>query len=145
MVRLFEFRDLDELTEIWLEGNLQAHSFVPESYWRGKEKSVRAMLPNAELYVWEEGGRIFGFIGMDAEYIAGLFVREKYRGQGIGRRLLEEAKSRKERLSLHVYRRNRRAVEFYEREGFSRKEDATDLATGEAESLMVWNDKESCI
>ena len=27
MIRLFEFRDLDRIMEIWLEGNLKAHPF----------------------------------------------------------------------------------------------------------------------
>ena len=82
MIRLFEFRDLDRIMEIWLEGNLKAHPFIKEEYWRQNYETVRSEMPNAEVYVFEEGGEVQGFIGMDAEYIAGLFVAEGHRGQG---------------------------------------------------------------
>ena len=111
MIRLFEFRDLDRIMEIWLEGNLKAHPFIKEEYWRQNYETVRFVLPNAEVYVFEEGGEVQGFIGMDAEYIAGLFVAEGHRGQGIGHQLISEVK-RKKRLSLHVYEKNTGAVAF---------------------------------
>ena len=106
MIRLFEFRDLDRIMEIWLEGNLKAHAFIKEEYWRQNYETVRSVLPNAEVYVFEEDGEVQGFIGMDAEYIAGLFVAEGHRGQGIGHQLISEVK-RKKRLSLHVYEKSR--------------------------------------
>ena len=92
MIRLFEFRDLDRIMEIWLEGNLTAHPFIKEEYWKQNYETVRSMLPNAEVYVFEEAGEVQGFIGMDAEYIAGLFVAEGHRGHGIGHQLISEVK-----------------------------------------------------
>ena len=32
MVRKFEEKDLETVMELWLAGNLQAHSFIPEQY-----------------------------------------------------------------------------------------------------------------
>ena len=118
MIRLFEFRDLDRIMEIWLEGNLKAHPFIKEEYWRQNYETVRSVLPNAEVYVFEEDGEVQGFIGMDAENIAGLFVAEGRRGQGIGHQLILEVK-RKKRLSLHVYEKNEKALRFYQREHFA--------------------------
>ena len=137
MVRLFEFRDLDKIMEIWLAGNLQAHSFIREEFWKQNFELVKSVLPNAEVYVYEEAGEIQGFIGMDADYIAGLFVKEQYRGQGIGRRLIEAVKQKK-RLSLHVYEKNTGAVAFYRSEGFQVKQVMTEKETGENEFLMVY-------
>lgn len=137
MVRLFEFRDLDAIMEIWLEGNLSAHPFVDAAYWKGNYDSVRSVLPNAEVYVYEEDGKVLGFIGMDAEYIAGLFVAEGCRGRGIGGQLIAAVK-RKNRLSLHVYERNAGAVRFYRAEGFQVEEVMTEKETGEKEYLMVY-------
>ena len=141
MIRLFEFRDLDEIMEIWLEGNLQAHAFIGEEYWKQNYESVKTVLPNAEIYVYEEEGGIRGFIGMDADYIAGLFIKEEYRGRGIGHQLLETVK-RKKRLSLHVYERNFGAVAFYKAEGFEVKQTMTEKETGEKEYLMVYGESE---
>ena len=57
MIRLFEFQDLDKIMEIWLEGNLQAHAFIGEEHWKQNYESVKSVLPNAEVYVYEEIGR----------------------------------------------------------------------------------------
>ena len=138
MIRLFEFRDLDRIMEIWLEGNLTAHPFIKEEYWKQNYETVRSMLPNAEVYVFEEGGEVQGFIGMDAEYIAGLFVAEGHRGQGIGHQLISEVK-RKKRLSLHVYEKNIGAVAFYRAEGFRVENRMAEKETGEQEYLMVFH------
>lgn len=141
MIRLFEFRDLDKIMEIWLEGNLQAHAFVGAEYWKKNFESVQSVLPNAEVYVYEEEGEILGVIGMDADYIAGLFVKSEYRGQGIGRQLIETVKPKK-RLSLHVYEKNTDAVAFYQAEGFKVKQSMTENETGETEYLMVFGETE---
>ena len=138
MIRLFEFRDLDRIMEIWLEGNLTAHPFIKEEYWKQNYETVRSMLPNAEVYVFEEDGEVQGFIGMDAEYIAGLFVAEGHRGQGIGHQLISEVKSKK-RLSLHVYEKNIGAVAFYRAEGFRVENRMAEKETGEQEYLMVFH------
>ena len=138
MIRLFEFRDLDRIMEIWLEGNLTAHPFIKEEYWRQNYETVRAVLPNAEMYVFEKDGEVQGFIGMDAEYIAGLFVAEGHRGHGIGHQLISEVK-RKKRLSLHVYEKNIGAVAFYRAEGFRVENRMTEKETGEQEYLMVFH------
>ena len=137
MIRLFEFRDLDRIMEIWLEGNLKAHPFIKEEYWRQNYEIVRSVLPNAEVYVFEEDGEVQGFIGMDAEYIAGLFVAEGHRGQGIGHQLISAVK-RKKRLSLHVYEKNIGAVAFYRAEGFHIENSMTEKESGEQEYLMVF-------
>ena len=138
MIRLFEFRDLDRIMEIWLEGNLTAHPFIKEEYWKQNYETVRSMLPNAEVYVFEEAGEVQGFIGMDAEYIAGLFVAEGHRGHGIGHQLISEVKKKK-RLSLHVYEKNIGAVAFYRAEGFRVENRMTEKETGEQEYLMVFH------
>ena len=138
MIRIFEFRDLDRIMEIWLEGNLTAHPFIKEEYWKQNYETVRAVLPNAEMYVFEKDGEVQGFIGMDAEYIAGLFVAEGHRGQGIGHQLISEVK-RKKRLSLHVYEKNIGAVAFYRAEGFRVENRMAEKETGEQEYLMVFH------
>lgn len=138
MIRTFKMEDLDQLMELWLQGNRQAHPFVPAAYWEGNVQAVRGLLPGAEVYISEEGGEIQGFIGMDGDYIAGIFVADHWRSRGIGRRLLEYVKGKKERLTLRVYEKNTRAAAFYEREGFAVQERGIDPETGETERLMAY-------
>lgn len=51
MIRKAEPSDLEALMGIWLDANVQAHSFIPAGYWQGCYAAVREMLPQAELYV----------------------------------------------------------------------------------------------
>ena len=53
MIRKFENLDLDAVMQIWLQANLDAHAFIPASFWEAHFEMVRDLLPQAELYVHE--------------------------------------------------------------------------------------------
>ena len=74
--------------QLWLEGESEAHDFVPADYWTSNAPMVRELLLQAELIVYERDGRIQGFAGMQGDYLAGLFVDKSCRSTGIGRQLL---------------------------------------------------------
>lgn len=138
MIRKLRETDLDEVAYIWLHTNKKAHDFIAETYWDEHFEMVEGMLGDAEIYVFEEQGQIKGFVGLDGEYIAGIFVREKEQSLGIGKQLLDFVKSLKGQLKLNVYQKNERAIKFYTREQFEIQDEQTDEATGEAEYLMLW-------
>lgn len=138
MIRTLSQGDLDAAAQLWLEGNLQAHPFIPARYWQENLQPVRAMLAQAEVYVYEDQGILQGFIGLEGDYIAGLFVRQEARSRGIGTALVEYVRKDRQALSLHVYRDNPRAAAFYRRAGFSLQGEGTDAATGAAEYQMAW-------
>ena len=120
MIRKFETQDLGTVMQIWLHGNLNAHAFIAASFWRGHFEIVRDMLPQAELYVHENEAtrQIDGFIGLTENHIEGIFVAKAARSKGIGKALLDYAKSRRPRLDLSVYQKNERALAFYRHEQF---------------------------
>ena len=140
MIRKFSKADLDEVMQIWLSANIDAHHFIPKSYWESNFEMVKGILPAAEVYVYEnpDKNEPLGFIGLTDNYIAGLFVRRDVQSQGIGKELLDYAKEVKDHLSLSVYKQNTRAVCFYQREHFVIDADATDANTGEPELLLSW-------
>ena len=145
MIRVFQTGDLERVAEIWLEANAQAHNFISRQYWEGQLETVRALLPRAELYVWQDGdGAVHGFIGLSGEHIEGIFVWPPAQSRGIGKALLDRAKAAHGRLSLNVYRKNDRAAAFYRREGFRVREEGVDENTGEAECRMVWEESGTC-
>ena len=88
MIRKMEKKDLDRVSKIWLDTNIKAHDFIPAQYWEKNYGPVREMLPQAEVYVWEENGQIQGFVGLYEDYIAGIFVLEQVQSRGIGGQLL---------------------------------------------------------
>ena len=140
MIHKFEARDLAAVMQIWLHGNLDAHAFIPVSFWTGHFEMVRDLLPQAELYVHEDKDtqQIDGFIGLTENHIEGIFVAESARSKGVGKSLLEYAKSRKPRLTLSVYQKNERALAFYRREQFAVHSEGIDEDTNEAEIQMLW-------
>lgn len=138
MIRQMKETDLPEVMEIWLQANEEAHAFIPAAYWQENYDMVCELLPQAEVYVYEKNVQLSGFIGMNGEYIAGIFVRQSARSQGVGKQLIHYVKDRKERLILHVYEKNKRAIHFYEREGFVVVSWGMDGDTGETEYVMEW-------
>ena len=140
MIRKFENLDLDTVMQIWLHGNLDAHAFIPASFWEAHFEMVRDMLPQAELYVHENEAprKIDGFIGLTENHIEGIFVAKAARSKGIGKALLEYAKPRKPCLTLSVYQKNERALAFYRHEQFVVQSEGIDEDTNEAEIQMLW-------
>lgn len=140
MIRAFEENDLTALMQIWLDTNIKAHYFIPKEYWTENYEMVRSILPQAEIYVYENDvtKQIDGFIGLSNEYIEGIFVRESVQSNGIGKQLLEYAKSIKSNMSLRVYQKNTRAIQFYQREQFVIQSANIDDNTNQKEYVMIW-------
>ena len=140
MIRRMGEGDLEAVAAIWLDANREAHDFIPASYWLGHFEEVRTALAQAEVWVFEAEARaeISGFIGLQEDYIAGIFVRREARSGGVGRQLLDHVKAGRRQLRLQVYRKNSRAAGFYRREGVRVLEGGVGPGTGEAELLMEW-------
>lgn len=126
------------MAEIWFDTNIKAHDFIPIQYWQDNFNMVKDMFLQAEIYVYENGQTIQGFIGMENDYIAGIFVSSEAQSQGIGKLLLDFVKNRKEKLRLNVYQKNTRAIHFYQREGFKIQYENLDKNSGEKEYVMTW-------
>lgn len=138
MIRKLQKADINRVADIWLKTNLKAHFFIPEQYWISNYEFVKEMLPQAEVYVYEDDKMIQGFIGVSDEYIEGIFVSDEMQSRGIGKMLLDYIKDKKDRLQLKVYQKNVRAMSFYQREGFTIQSEGMDEFTGEKEYVMNW-------
>ena len=82
MIRSFKSTDIDEVMDIWLSGNIEAHPFVPEAYWRSNFLFVKEAILKSEVYVAESDNAVVGFIGLQDDFIAGLFIDRNLRSQG---------------------------------------------------------------
>lgn len=138
MIRKLQKADINQVADIWLDTNIKVHNFIPAQYWKDNFELVKELLLQAEVYVCEENREIKGFIGINGEYIEGIFVSDKNQSQGIGKRLLDYIKNKKFGLALRVYQKNTRAISFYQREGLEIKREDLDEATGEKEYVMLW-------
>lgn len=138
MIRRFEHNDLEQVMDIWLNENIKAHSFIAKEYWIKNYEFVKSILPEAKIYVYTESNQILGFIGVNDNYIEGIFVRAEFHNKGIGTALLNQIKQKYTQLILKVYKKNKNALAFYEHNKFEAIEENIDFETNETELTMVW-------
>ena len=138
MIRMLQNIDINSVAGIWLKANLNAHYFISKHYWVSNYELVKKMLAQAEVYVYEDDKMIQGFVGLNAEYIEGIFVSDEMQSCGIGKLLLDYIKDKKVSLRLNVYQKNARAISFYQREGFIIQCEDLDEDTGEKEYTMAY-------
>lgn len=138
MIRKAHLADLPSVLDIWFQTNLEVHSFISPHYWQNNVDYMKQVLPQAEVFVYEDKNKIMGFVGLEKDYIAGIFVSKKFRSQGIGKQILDFLKSTHPTLSLSVYAKNQKAIRFYQRESFRIIDEGMDKENQEAEFRMQW-------
>ena len=84
---------------------------------------MRELLPQAEVYIYENAGKVQGIIGLDGKQIEGPFEK------------------RKTRALSECVPRNTQAIYFYQREGFRIRHEGFDEAAVEKDYVMVWQQK----
>ena len=141
MIRKLKKADINKVADIWLNTNIKAHYFIPAQYWKSNFELVKELLLQATVYIYEDHQEIQGFIGLNDEYIEGIFVSYELQSHGIGKTLLNYAKDRRNKLFLNVYQKNTQAISFYQREGFEIQYSGLDEATGEKDYVMAWQKK----
>lgn len=76
MIRKLQKVDINRVADIWLKTNLKAHFYswtILDKYY----EFVKEMLPQAEVYVYDDDKMIQGFIGINDEYIEGILFLMK--------------------------------------------------------------------
>ena len=145
MIRKLKKEDIDEVMEIWKNENIRTHDFISKEYWKNNYEYVKDILPNADIDVYLLDEHIVGFIGVDNDYIEGIFVDINNQHNGIGTALLNKIKEEKEKLTLSVYKKNINAIKFYKKNGFIITGESIDKNTDEIEYTMTWKkDKSTC-
>lgn len=138
MIREFQKSDIDEIMKIWKKENIRTHNFIKKEYWENNYEYVKELLTNAEIYVYTLDKKVVGFIGLNDNYIEGIFINIEYQRRGIGSSLLNVAKKNRNKLELSVYKKNKCAIEFYKKNDFVVKNENIDISTNEIEYIMSW-------
>lgn len=138
-IREAKEEEFDELTNLWLDSSLEAHSFISADYWLENKEVIKGLyFPLSENLIILANGRVKGFVSMMGNYLSALFLFPDSQGLGYGRKLIEYVKRDRKIIQLKVYEKNEQACRFYERNGFKFKEKTIDEATDEKEWLMEW-------
>ena len=98
-------------------------------------------LERAELWMFEEEGRVLGFAGVSGSELTHLYTDPSAQNRGVGSALLDHVKSfQPEGLELWVFQKNEGARRFYERHGFEllRLTDGEANMEHEPDALYGW-------
>ena len=139
MIRKFEKNDINAVMEIWVNENIRTHNFIAKEYWKDNYEYVKDILPKADIYVYILDEKIVGFVGVNNNYIEGIFVDINNQHSGIGTSLLDRIKENKDNLTLNVYKKNANAIKFYEKNNFIITSKNIDKDTNEIEYTMTWS------
>jgi len=139
MIRKLKAEETNDVLDIWVKASIEAHSFVSREFWKSRMDVMRdTYIPASDTYVFEENGIIKGFFSLHNDTLAAMFVSPESQGRGIGRRLMDKAKSLRNSLELTVYKENPKSVDFYKKCGFNIIKEQIDEHTGHIEILMKY-------
>jgi ribosomal protein S18 acetylase RimI-like enzyme len=110
----------EETVRMWRDSKFEAigveepHSFESHVYF------LNHILPkefHIDIAIVDE--KVAGIIAYNDSHISQLYIHIAYQGLGIGKRLLEKAKEQSAgKLTLYTFEVNRKAQQFYEKNGF---------------------------
>ena len=113
--------DAAEITALYLSSRLEALPFVQTVHTDSEvlDWMRNVLLKRGETVVARRCGTIVGFAALVGDALDQLYVLPGHYRCGIGRKLLDRAKTRSpNRLDLYTFQRNERARGFYESQGF---------------------------
>ncbi|MCB0613778.1 MAG: GNAT family N-acetyltransferase [Phaeodactylibacter sp.] len=119
MIRKYQTTDTEAILHTWYQASLLAHPFLDTAFLERERGNIREIyLPNTETWVYEDGGRVVGFISMMGNEVGAIFLQPEYHGRGIGRQLMDRVAQIHEVLEVEVFERNAIGRAFYDRYGF---------------------------
>ncbi|MGL5705617.1 MAG: N-acetyltransferase [Tannerellaceae bacterium] len=142
MIREYRTDDIEKILAIWLEASIIAHNFIESCFWESKMDDMRNLyLPSSITFVYVDDitEDVLGFISLVDDHIAAIFVIPSKQGIGIGKSLMNHAKSLYPRLSLSVFKDNNRSISFYKQQGFKISKSQVDETTGLEELVMTFH------
>lgn len=112
--------DYQELLDVWEDSVRATHSFISEQdIVFFKPIIIDQAFPAVSLRcVKDAKGKILGFIGVHGDKVEMLFVLNDYRGQHVGKSLMQYAFETFNVTRVDVNEQNPQAVGFYQAMGF---------------------------
>jgi putative acetyltransferase len=142
-LRRYAAADEDAVIELWRRTWQIAYPAIDFAerldWWRTRWRGE--IVPSADIVLALAGGGVIGFVTVDAQtrYLDQIVVAPEYWGAGTAATLLSEAKRLSPSgLDLDVNTDNRRAIRFYEKQGFLISGAGTNPLSGKPVHRMSW-------
>lgn len=141
MIRPYEKCDMEELMDAWYAASQMAHPFLSDDFFDLERHRIPDIyLPMADTFVYEDEGRVVGFIALIKNEVGALFVHPEYHGLGYGRALMDHARMLRGNLEVEVFKENRLGRDFYRRYGFTFHDEHLHESTGETLLRLVYSE-----
>ena len=118
MIRKIKVTDYPRLMEIWESAVSSTHDFLKEEDFLYYKEQLPIYFQHVTLFGFEQEGILIGFMGIAEGNLEMLFIDNKYRGAGIGKKLITYAIDNLQVTKVDVNEQNVQAVGFYEYMGF---------------------------
>lgn len=119
MIRKYRDEDLDDLLAAWAAASEIAHPFLTPDFLALERDNIPNMyLPNAETWVFEDAGRVVGFMSLLGNEVGAIFVHPDQQRRGVGRLLMDKAQELRGELAVEVFKANSMGRAFYAKYGF---------------------------
>jgi putative acetyltransferase len=141
-LRPYRSEDEDAAITLWQRSWQQAYPSIDFAarvpWWRARWRDE--LVPHAAIIVAEQEGATVGFVTIDAAgYLDQLVVAPDHWGSEAAELLVNEAKRLSpDRITLLVNNDNRRAIRFYERNGFVQTGEDLNPTSGRPVLTMEW-------
>ncbi len=142
MIRKIKEEDLTNVMTIWVKGNFKANSFIEKDYWLEIYNQTKVdFLENFKTYVYAENDEILGFISIYDNEIKAIYVKEEYRGKGIGSKLINYCRDNLEKdveIFVKVFEKNMNSIIFFSKRQFKNSKIQLNEQFNETEYIMTW-------
>lgn len=109
------------LLDIWRRAVDATHDFLSPEHRAAIDAEVASFLPQVSAWLATDPDDVaIGFMIVDGAHMEALFIDPDWRGQGVGRRLVDHALSLHPTLTTDVNEQNGQAIGFYEAMRFAR-------------------------
>ncbi len=126
MIHKASLTDYPVLVGIWESAVRATHDFLSEEDLEYYKSQLPLYFQHVSLFVFKDNEDIKGFLGVSEDKIEMLFIDDKFRGQGVGKILLNFAINELNIRKVDVNEQNIQALAFYEHFGF-KKYDRSEL------------------
>ena len=96
-----------------------------------RKNTADIYLPNTETWVAEVDGKVEGFIALMNNEVGAIFVQPCLQGSGIGKALMDKARTRHGELEVEVFKANTIGRNFYAKYGFKHIQESLHEPTGQ--------------
>lgn len=120
MIRAYHKSDLNQVISVWHNAIKDSNPSLSDELLDSQKEDIREKyLPVSDVWVYEKGGIIVGFVALKENIVGALFVEPSEQDQGIGTMLLRHVKAVNGSVSFEILKENIRVLDFYRKCGFT--------------------------